>query len=159
MRKLEATHLSGYALTSLTFPFTMGGMATETRIGTTIKRARERKRWSQRQLAAALGVDRKSIDNWEHDRTYPRSSIGALEEVLGIRLGGEPAAAELAPEDDWEAAVLTDRDLPPEMKRALIQDSRAARAAYDAARRARRQRRAEAEEAAGRPGAAPYRTG
>lgn len=74
-------------------------MATE--IGTRIRRARERKRWSQRQLAGALGVDRKTVDNWENGRTTPRSSIGAIEEVLGVRLDedtedpGLPTPAEL----------------------------------------------------------------
>lgn len=63
-------------------------MATE--IGTSIKRARERKRWSQQRLADALGVDRKTVDNWENGRTRPRSSIGAIEEVLGVSLDGEP---------------------------------------------------------------------
>jgi len=73
-----------------------------TGIGTSIKRARERKRWSQRQLASALGVDRKTVDNWENGRTMPRSSIGALEEVLGVSLDGPeseeselPTSAEL----------------------------------------------------------------
>lgn len=72
-------------------------MATD--IGTTIKRARERKRWSQRELAARLGVDRKTVDNWEHGRTRPASSIGALEEVLGISLGEDaPAPPPVPPE-------------------------------------------------------------
>lgn len=106
-------------------------MATDTRIGTSVKRARERKRWTQRELAAALGVNIKTVDNWENGRTSPRNSIGALEEVLGVSLSGEsPGAPEIAPQDEWEAAVLADRDLPDDLKRALISDSRAARAAY-----------------------------
>lgn len=64
----------------------MGSMATDPHIGTSIKRARERKRWSQRQLADVLGVDRKTIDNWENGRTSPRSSIGAIEEALDVNL-------------------------------------------------------------------------
>jgi transcriptional regulator with XRE-family HTH domain len=59
------------------------------RIGTRIKRARERKRLTQAQLGEAVGVSQKTIDNWENDRTYPKSSIGALEEFLGIDLGTE----------------------------------------------------------------------
>jgi transcriptional regulator with XRE-family HTH domain len=103
-------------------------MATDPHIGTTIKRARERKRWTQRQLADALGVDRKTIDNWEHSRSYPRSSIGALEDVLGISLAdGQDAPAELVPENEWERAVLSDPDLPPDVRRALVLDWRAAR--------------------------------
>lgn len=69
----------------------MDGMAADTRIGTTIRRARERKRWTQQQLADAIGVNIKSVDNWENGRTSPRSSIGALEDVLGISLGDDEA--------------------------------------------------------------------
>jgi transcriptional regulator with XRE-family HTH domain len=112
----------------------MGGMADEGTIGTKIKRARERKRWSQRELAAALRVDRKSVDNWENGRTYPRSSIGALEAVLGISFDGAPEPDVLAPRDPWEQAVLADADLPEHLRHQLILDSRAARSAYDAAR-------------------------
>lgn len=74
----------------------MTGMATEQpRIGDQIRRARQRKRWTQRQLADRVGVDRKTIDNWENDRSYPRNRVGALEEVLGITLGGEPPSQQL----------------------------------------------------------------
>lgn len=60
-------------------------------LGQRIKDARERLRWSQRQLADAVKVDRKTIDNWEHDRTRPRSSMGALRHVLQDPLDdGEP---------------------------------------------------------------------
>lgn len=55
-------------------------------IGTRIRRARERKRWKQQQLADELGVSLRAVGDWENDRTYPRSSIGALEEVLGVDL-------------------------------------------------------------------------
>jgi transcriptional regulator with XRE-family HTH domain len=99
-------------------------------IGKKIKRARERLRWTQVQLGIATGVSQKTIDNWEHDRTYPKSSIGALEDVLGISLDAEPDPAELVPADEWEAAVLSDPDLPDDVKRAFILDSRAARSAY-----------------------------
>jgi transcriptional regulator with XRE-family HTH domain len=118
-------------------------MATSPPISTAIKRARERRRWTQQQLAAALGVNVKTVDNWENGRTSPRSSVGALEEILGIQLGGEAApalglAAEFGELDEWEQAVADDPDLPDAEKRELISDSRAARAAYVAARRRRR---------------------
>jgi transcriptional regulator with XRE-family HTH domain len=51
-------------------------------LGTRIKRARERKRWTQQELANRVGVNRKTIDNWENDRAVPRSSLGALEATL-----------------------------------------------------------------------------
>jgi transcriptional regulator with XRE-family HTH domain len=66
-----------------------------TGIGTRIKRARERKRWTQRQLADALGVDRKTVDNWENGRTRPASSIGAIEDVLGVSLSEDAGAPEV----------------------------------------------------------------
>jgi transcriptional regulator with XRE-family HTH domain len=79
----------------------MADMATDPRLGTKIKRARERKRWTQQELADRIEVDRKTIDNWENGRTSPRSSIGALEDVLGVVLTageepGEESAADVA---------------------------------------------------------------
>lgn len=90
-------------------------MATE--IGTRIKRARERKRWTQRELASALEVSIKTVDNWENGRTSPRSSIGALEDVLGVRLDGEPE-----PEPDIIPEGLRDaiREAIPDAKRAAV---------------------------------------
>lgn len=64
------------------------------KIGKTIKRARERRRMSQAEAAAALGVSRSALNAWENDRAYPRSSIGAIEELYGVRLDGEPGQPE-----------------------------------------------------------------
>lgn len=80
-------------------------MATRS-LGPVIKRARERRRWTQRQLASALGVSVKTIDNWENDRTEPRSSAGALEEVLGIDLNGPQPPSD----SDAEALEKLERD-------------------------------------------------
>jgi hypothetical protein len=111
------------------------------------------------------GVSRSQASRWSHGKHQPayasvrqlafavrryghRDLADKLMESAGYAAlpeGDEPATAELVPSDEWEALVLRDPVLPPEMKRALIQDSRAARAAYDAARRDRRQRRDEAE--------------
>jgi transcriptional regulator with XRE-family HTH domain len=55
-------------------------------LGTQIKRARERKRWTQQQLADAIEVSRDAIIKWEGDQRAPRNRIGALEEVLDIDL-------------------------------------------------------------------------
>lgn len=87
--------------------------------GTRIKRARERRRWSQRQLADALHVDRKTVDNWENGRTQPRSRQGAIEEVLGIGLD------EAEPEPDVTAELLRRlraviRETVPDAKRAAV---------------------------------------
>jgi transcriptional regulator with XRE-family HTH domain len=63
----------------------MGGMATDPHIGTKIREARERKRWTQQQLADALEVSRTTIDAWENGRAYPRGiNTGVIEETLGI---------------------------------------------------------------------------
>ena len=98
-------------------------MATPPPIGRKIKRARERLRLKQAQLGDAIGVSQKTIDNWEHDRRYPKSSIGALESVLGISLdGGEPAQVispalrrqiheELGPADAARAIAILERTL------------------------------------------------
>jgi transcriptional regulator with XRE-family HTH domain len=91
-------------------------MATEPAIGTRIKRARERLRWTQRRLAEAVGVSQKTIDNWENGRTEPKSAIGALEDVLGVRLDGTPGIPEEAP-TPGELKDLRDNireTLPPE---------------------------------------------
>lgn len=111
--------LSGSTLTYSKLPITIGNMATEPAIGTRIRRARERRRWSQQRLADELQVNRKTIDNWENGRTSPRSSIGALEEVLGVRLDGEP---EPPPgiSDDLRAAVMSDPELTESEREAVL---------------------------------------
>jgi transcriptional regulator with XRE-family HTH domain len=85
-------------------------MATELALGTRIKRARERRRWTQQQLADALRVDRKTVDNWENGRAYPRSSLGAIEDVLGVRPGDEDEgrARPVSPQTRREIAELLD---------------------------------------------------
>src|SRR5215472_8226629 len=67
----------------------MGAMATGLALGTRIRRARERLRWTQRRLADEVGVSVRTVNDWENDRTEPRSSIGALEDVLGVSLDDE----------------------------------------------------------------------
>ena len=106
-------------------------MATTPRLGTMIKRARERKRMSQQQLGDELGVSRSAVNAWERDRAYPRNSIGAIEEILGISLDAEPqapAAPEITGNDEWERAVLADDTLPLAERRQIIEISRNARA-------------------------------
>lgn len=89
----------------------MGGMATDTRIGTTIRDARERKQWTQQQLAKLAGVAVRTVNDWENDRSYPRNRVGALEELLGIRL---PRAGR-GPEDG--AAVI-----PARLRRVIMEE-------------------------------------
>jgi transcriptional regulator with XRE-family HTH domain len=47
---------------------------------------------TQAELGLAVGVSRSAINSWERGRSYPRNRIGALEEVLGIRLDEAPPA-------------------------------------------------------------------
>jgi transcriptional regulator with XRE-family HTH domain len=60
-------------------------------LGSRIRRARERKRWTQQELADAVEVSRDAVVRWENDQRTPRNRIGALEEVLGIDLTSVPA--------------------------------------------------------------------
>ena len=80
-------------------------MATESRIGTKIRRARERirPRMTQGQLAKLLGVSRSAVNAWENDRMYPQGSIGALEEVLGISFDDQDEPEVRASEDAAQA--------------------------------------------------------
>ena len=68
-------------------------MLTASDLGTRIRRARERKRWTQQQLADELGVSLRAVGNWERDESVPRNTIGALEELLGIDLTGPEEVA------------------------------------------------------------------
>ena len=109
------------------------GMPAQPHIGAAIRRARQRLRMSQDDLALKVGASRSAVNAWERGRARPRNIV-ALEEVLGVSLDAEPASAatELwrVPEDKWEAAVLADPDMDAAQKRDLIEASRAARAAY-----------------------------
>lgn len=98
-------------------PSNIGNVATD--IGTRIKRARERRRWSQQRLADELEVNRKTVDNWENGRTSPKSSIGALEEVLGVSLDGEPEPEPRIPKSLYRDVMNTD-GLTPEERQAVI---------------------------------------
>lgn len=56
-----------------------------------IRKARQRKRMTQEELAAKVGVRRETVTSWEGG-TYPQRYAGAIEEVLGVTLPApEPA--------------------------------------------------------------------
>jgi len=59
---------------------------TEPALGKAIRRARERKRMSQKELGDAIGRSRSAVNAWENGRAVPANSIGALEDVLGVDL-------------------------------------------------------------------------
>lgn len=108
-------------------------MAAGTELGTRIKRARERRHWRQIDLAKALGVDVKTVGNWERGHTIPRNRIGAIEETLGLDISGaEP-----------EAEVYTD---PVERAIWELDLSREARLDFIAQLRARRMKHSQQQE-------------
>jgi transcriptional regulator with XRE-family HTH domain len=59
-------------------------------LGMRIRRARERARLSQEELATAVGASVRAVGDWENGRRKPRNRMGALEEVLRVRLDEEP---------------------------------------------------------------------
>ena len=65
----------------------------DTPLGIVIARARQRKRWTQTELAKRLGVTRGAVTNWETGVSYPKRTIGAIEEVLGVDLSAYEQAS------------------------------------------------------------------
>lgn len=60
----------------------------DTPIGKAIARARQRKRWTQREFAEVLGVSVATVANWERNEHFPLRNLGAIEEALEISLDG-----------------------------------------------------------------------
>jgi transcriptional regulator with XRE-family HTH domain len=57
-------------------------------MGRRIRAGRERRQWTQEQLAEAVGVKSlRTIGSWERGETVPQNRIGALEFVLDVDLG------------------------------------------------------------------------
>jgi transcriptional regulator with XRE-family HTH domain len=67
-------------------------MPNETPTGIMIKRARERKRWTQQQLADALSVSKATVARWESGEHFPLRTAGAIEEALGITIPAQAAS-------------------------------------------------------------------
>jgi ribosome-binding protein aMBF1 (putative translation factor) len=93
-------------------------------LGIRIRRARERRGWTQQELAANLArqqqrpVGVRSVGRWERGEAVPRNAIGALEEVLGVDLtaDGQP---DVYPDPD-EAAIWSLTRYSPAERRAMI---------------------------------------
>lgn len=100
-------------------------MATGTRLGTRIRRARELKRLSQDQLGDALGISRSAVNAWENGRARPRN-ISVLEEVLGTDLTSDEPEDEVYT-DPVERAIWEEPRLPRSEKIFLIEQLRARR--------------------------------
>ncbi len=67
-------------------------MSQQTSAGVAIRKARQRKRMTQSDLAGALGVSNITVANWESGKHFPQRYAGLIEEVLEITLP-EPEAA------------------------------------------------------------------
>lgn len=78
-------------------------MDSASALGDRLRSLREQRRWTQRQVADALGVSVKTVSNWESGRNDPRSSIGALEKLFGANLSG--VGVEVEPADLVEVAL------------------------------------------------------
>ena len=96
-------------------------MATDPLIGTRIKRARERKRMTQAQLAEMVGVSVRAVGDWENDRAFPRNSIGALEQALGIQLD-DPESSPSGPRESLRDQVRRIEDLARELRARLDEE-------------------------------------
>jgi transcriptional regulator with XRE-family HTH domain len=55
-------------------------------VGRRIRAARERRRWSQAELAAKVQAAPRTVGSWERGETLPQNHIGVLEDVLDIVL-------------------------------------------------------------------------
>ena len=106
-------------------------MAPQPRIGTRLRRAIERKRMDQADVARALGVSRSAVNAWVNDRAYPQNAIGALEELLGVDLTTDESRDAEVYTDPAERAIWEDESLPKEEKRELIEELRERRRRHD----------------------------
>lgn len=88
-------------------------------LGARIRRARERAHLSQEELARAVGASARAVGDWENNRRKPRNRLGALEEVLGIRLDDEPEPRPAIPRSLLRDIMETD-DLTEEERQAVI---------------------------------------
>lgn len=100
------------------------------RIGRKIRRAMERKRLDQADVADALGVSRSAVNAWINDRAWPANSVGALEDLLDISID-EPESSETAE----EALDRLQRELD-QLKQALREQGKDSNGEKSSARRA-----------------------
>jgi len=82
-------------------------------IGSRIKKRRQVLGMKQHELAAAVGVDRSAVSNWERGRHLPQRYQGKLEEILGISLDEPDMPAIPA---DIEMAIRRNTTMTPEEK-------------------------------------------
>ncbi len=91
-------------------------------LGVQIRAARERRHMTQRQLAGIIGVDRKTVDNWENDRTTPRNRMAAL--VQWAPELGDGALEVPADPRERELYYLAIQDMPAAAAREVVEEYR-----------------------------------
>lgn len=64
-------------------------MATDTPIGTRIRKRRQVLGMTQRELAGRLGVSASTVANWETGKHFPLRYLGRVEAVLGVSFEGD----------------------------------------------------------------------
>ncbi len=91
--------------------------------GSTVRRLREARGWSQQALGLKVGVTASAVTQWERGTGAREEHVRALEDLfeqtpgsLGWILGQAPPPAMHSPEDAIEA----DPDIPAEHKRTLL---------------------------------------
>ncbi len=107
-------------------------------LGLRIRRARERLRWSQADLARAVGAGTRSVGRWERGEAVPRNAIGAIEAVLGVNLTGEEGVEPFTDPGEkalWET-LLADPSMGDDERRSVMEHYRRQRAAGRPGRRA-----------------------
>lgn len=59
-------------------------------LGDLVREERERQKLYQWQLADRVGVNKRTIRNWEHGTNIPVSQVPALERALGVQIVKDP---------------------------------------------------------------------
>ena|SRR5215471_14468172 len=77
-------------------------------LGTRIRRARERAKMSQEDLATAVDASVRAVGDWENDRTKPRNRLGAIEAALDVSLEEAPAEDDLSDFGPGEVKAIRD---------------------------------------------------
>jgi transcriptional regulator with XRE-family HTH domain len=79
-------------------PVIIANMAMKTpSLGMRIRRARERAKLSQEELATIVGASVRAVSDWENDRHEPRNKLALLEDALNVNLDGTPEEPEEKP--------------------------------------------------------------
>lgn len=100
-------------------------------IGRRIRAGRERRRWTQEQLAEAVDVKSvRTIGSWERGETVPQNRLATLEQVLEIELTDYDRVERIEMDDGSVVMIPTKGRLSDEDR--LVAEA-SARAAWEAA--------------------------